>query len=671
MSEPIVGDTRRFRNKSTWTPPKNRVPALEAYLQVVEKEALRMTRSVRRKDNLTSDEREAIANLRRRDDIVIKPADKGSATVVLSREAYLAEAHRQLSDTKYFARLDMDPTQEFAHNVSDLVREMMEANHINKETRKYLTPLAPRTARFYHLPKIHKPSIPGRPIVSSCGAPTERISEFVDYHLRPLVTQTDSYLRDTTDFLLKLSTLNHLPPNCILLTLDVNSLYTNIPHDEGMESCRLFLETRPLLLPPTIYLIRMMELILKQNNFTFNNEHYLQVNGTAMGTRMAPSYASLFMANLESRLLNWTTDKPLIWWRYIDDIFAIWDRGQECLDIFLQEINTFHTTIKFTANHSADTVSFLDTRVVFQNGSIHTDLYTKPTDTHQFLLPNSCHPRHCTTSIPYSQCLRIRRICSREDLFLKRTAELKSHLLARGYEESLIDMQILRVSRIPREEVLQSNSCKKDITRVPLVATYHPALTRLAHITKKYLPTLHTSEKLKKAIPNPPIIAFRRPRNLRDLLVRTSLHTPAPPTDAGNYACKTPRCKTCHILSTTTIFKSNVTGRRHKVRAHITCKTSNLVYLISCRKCSIQYVGETENRLHIRMNGHRSDIRTGKTEKPVAAHFTLPDHSVDDLEVMGIEKIREGDTTQWRKLREKYWIFNLKTLTPSGLNLED
>ena len=110
MSEPIVGDTRRFRNKSTWTPPKNRIPALEARLQVVEKEALRMAKSVRRKDNLTSDEREAISNLRRRDDIVIKPADKRSTTVVLSREAYLAEAHRQLSDTKYYARLDMDPT---------------------------------------------------------------------------------------------------------------------------------------------------------------------------------------------------------------------------------------------------------------------------------------------------------------------------------------------------------------------------------------------------------------------------------------------------------------------------------------------------------------------------------------------------------------------------------
>ena len=287
------------------------------------------------------------------------------------------------------------------------------------------------------------------------------------------------------------------------------------------------------------------------------------------------------------------------------------------------------------------------------------------------MLPTSCHPRYCTTSIPYSQCLRIRRICSQEDLYLKRADELKTHLLARGYDESLIDLQIARVTQIPREQVLRSSTCRNPTERVPLVTTYHPALTRLTHITRKHLPTLHTSEKLKKAIPNPRLIAFRRPRNLRDLLVHTSLRTPTPPTDAGNYKCNTPRCKTCHILSTSIIFKSNITGRRHKVRAHITCKTSNLVYLISCKRCSIQYVGETENPLHIRMNGHRSDIRTGKTEKPIVAHFTLPDHSVDDLEVMGIEKICEGYTTEKRKLREKYWIFTLKSLKPNGLNLED
>lgn len=119
-------------------------------------------------------------------------------------------------------------------------------NHIDKDTLKYLTPTEPRTARFYHVTKIHKVENPGRPIVSSCRAPTERISKYVDHHLRPLVVQTSSYLRNTTDFLRKLSTLEMLPPGSILVTLDVSSLYTNIPHNEGVAACREALETHQL-----------------------------------------------------------------------------------------------------------------------------------------------------------------------------------------------------------------------------------------------------------------------------------------------------------------------------------------------------------------------------------------------------------------------------------------
>ena len=73
-----------------------------------------------------------------------------------------------------------------------------------------------------------------------------------------------------------------------------------------------------------------------------------------MGTRMALSYANLFMAKLEETPLTQTTSSPRVWWRYIDDVFAIWDKGQDELEIFLQKINTFHHTIKFTAEWSTD-----------------------------------------------------------------------------------------------------------------------------------------------------------------------------------------------------------------------------------------------------------------------------------------------------------------------------
>ena len=149
--------------------------------------------------------------LQRRADIIIKPADKGYATVVMSKEAYLAEAHRQLMDQNYYRHLDQDLTTYHAEQITSLVWTMVTDRHISKETGKYLTPTNPRTARFYHLPKIHKPNHPGRPIVSSCGAPTERISEYVDHHLRPLVVQIPSYIKDTKDFLLKISNLGPYP----------------------------------------------------------------------------------------------------------------------------------------------------------------------------------------------------------------------------------------------------------------------------------------------------------------------------------------------------------------------------------------------------------------------------------------------------------------------------
>ena len=85
----------------------------------------------------------------------------------------------------------------------------------------------------------------------------------------------------------------------------------------------------------------------------------------------------------------------------------------------------------------------------------------------------------------------------------------------------------------------------------------------------------------------------------------------------------------------------------------------------------MQYVGETEIALHIRMNGHRSDITTKKLDKPVASHFNQPDHSLEDLKVMGIKKIEDHNSRKRRKLRERYWIFELRTLMPEGLNIKD
>ena len=191
------------------------------------------------------------------------------------------------------------------------------------------------------LPKIHKPGNPGRPIIASCEDPTERISKFVDYHLRPLVRTIPSYIKYTTDFLMKVQSLTNLASNNLLVTLDVSSLYTNIPHEEGIAACTEALNTRETQSPPTADLAEFISEILNKNAFVFREQHYIQVHGTAMGT-MAPSYANLFMAQLERKLLDNASMKPLIWWRYIDDIFAIWCHGEANLEVLIADLNQAH-----------------------------------------------------------------------------------------------------------------------------------------------------------------------------------------------------------------------------------------------------------------------------------------------------------------------------------------
>ena len=109
---------------------------------------------------------------------------------------------------------------------------------------------------------------------------------------------------------------------------------------------------------PSHYLKQMLGLILKENSFQFNGENYLQCHGTAMGTKMAVAFANLFMAEIETKMLNQSNIKPKVWKRYIDDVFSLWDASKQDIDLFIEQANTFHPTIKFIAEISEKEITF-------------------------------------------------------------------------------------------------------------------------------------------------------------------------------------------------------------------------------------------------------------------------------------------------------------------------
>lgn len=139
------------------------------------------------------------------------------------------------------------------------------------------------------------------------------------------------------------------------------------------------------------------------------------------------------MGVLEEDFLAKSLIMPQIWLRYIDDVFMIWNHGMDHLHVFLDFISNQHPTIKFTHEFSPTKVYFLDVTVMLdENRLLHTDLYSKPTDSHQYLHHTSCHLGHIKKSIAFSQAIRIKRICSDRETAHIRCDELAENLHSKG-----------------------------------------------------------------------------------------------------------------------------------------------------------------------------------------------------------------------------------------------
>ena len=282
--------------------------------------------------------------------------------------------------------------------INSVLRKIKNRGDISDETLHYFLVNNPKLGRFYLLPKIHKRlhNVPGRPVISNSGYYTDNISSFLDFHLKPLPQKVMSYIEDTNYFLRKIANLPSLPDDLILCTIDVVGLYPDITHEEELIAIRNAPDTRKDKTILTDSLIELVECVLKNNIFEHDKSAFKQLRGTVIGTKMAPPYAIIFMDSLEKDILSNILLKPLVWWRYIDDIFMMWEHGEETL----KTLNCYHPTIKFTAEYSRAKINFLDVTVIKKGNQLVTDLYIKPTDTHQYLHASSCHVFHCKKSIP-------------------------------------------------------------------------------------------------------------------------------------------------------------------------------------------------------------------------------------------------------------------------------
>ena len=355
------------------------------------------------------------------------------------------------------------------------LEKIRKGGDLSNDTLNYFLVGDPKFARFCLLPGIHKRlhNVPSRPVISNCGFYAENISSFLHHHLQLIAQKVNPFIKDTNHFLRKIKSLDQLPEGAILCTIDVVGPYPNIPHEEVLASLRKFLDARTEKKVTTETLLELVEIVLKNNIFQFNQKTLKQLRGTASGTKFAPPYTIIFMADLEERILEDIEQQPHIWWRYIDDIFFIWEHGEDSLKQFIETLNACHPTIKFTAEWSKEDINFLDVNVRLKNRQLETDLHIKPTDIHQFLHSTSCHLYHCKKSIPYSQALRYNRICSDNKKLDQRCNDLEKWLMERGYHERMVRTQILKARGESRDSLLERGNTRTSESKLTFNITYY------------------------------------------------------------------------------------------------------------------------------------------------------------------------------------------------------
>ncbi len=247
-----------------------------------------------------------------------------------------------------------------------------------------------------------------------------------------------------------------------------------------------------------------MEHALTLNTFNFNGAHYLQIRGCAMGTIAAPSYATILMGKFEETHIYPIIGSDCVFYaRYIDDIFFVYTGSDDKLTQFLMTLNTVHDSIMFDYEKSTTSVTFLDTRIyIDENRKLQTTLHTKITDTHNYLHFKSSHPKHLKENLPYSQALRLRRICSNNEELNKHIENLEHQFTTRGYKQHLIREQINKAISTPREDTL-IYKIKNKSSRMPLVTTFNPTLPPLSQIIKRRWEILHLKPDQKNCLRNP------------------------------------------------------------------------------------------------------------------------------------------------------------------------
>ena len=446
MRQPINNLIKKMLRAEGKTPTTTNFTFTDQFINNITTAHINIQQTTNNITNLTEHEQRALRDLKR--DYIIKPVDKGLGVAVIDRQCYIELAERDhLHDANTYKELDHDPSQEISSRINTKLAILHNNNLItDKQAKKLQVAKDSTLGRFYILPKLHKKKLGTRPIVSNVQHPTKAISQYMHDQLLPTAKRAKSYLENSLE-LTKL--LKEIKPtnNTFFITADITSLYTNIPNEEGAEQVAETTandESNPHHIRNKYKVRELLKLVLENNGFEFNGKHYLQVNGTAMGTIMAPTYANIFLRGKEEGKLftNPLHQNAQLYKRYIDDILVVYDNQHNDISNYIKAMREAFAPLELTVHVGRERTPFLDLELEIVSNTIQHTIYKKPHSNQEYIPATSLHPQHIKESIIYNDLLRTHRLTTDPAKAKAYEISVLHRALKAGYSSSTVNKLI-------------------------------------------------------------------------------------------------------------------------------------------------------------------------------------------------------------------------------------
>ena len=372
------------------------------------------------------------------------------ANILLKRFAFTLKAssvkknkmNKIISNKAQFQKVSVDDNIANLSKFQRFLYNLKRKQFLKKEVYDRIRPISAITPTLYGLPKLHKEGHPCRPILASNGSYTYDCAVWLNEILTPL-REHPSCIKDTFDFVSRLSKFNFSSSH--MVSFDVISLFTNIPLDLVIDIVlqKIYSNKEMTLLHglTKAQFKKLLTWTTKTTTFQFNKQYYKQTNGVAMRSPLAPLLADLCM--------NWIIDQtkqirpqPTLFYRYVDDCFALFSSQKEILK-FHQQLNMIHPNIQFTyeaaENHQ---MPFLDVWIDNFEGILKLSTYRKPTNTGLYINWQSFVPSRYKLSLVKTLLQRAHSICNLYSLIHEDFQGISSILQRNGYPLWYINKQI-------------------------------------------------------------------------------------------------------------------------------------------------------------------------------------------------------------------------------------